>query len=154
MLHIENGLNDIAEDQGLPDNYLVGIDDLHALSPDDLRDILVDVYARPVTAWAVKEIGFARVKEFQAWIDREWAAVSRATNGADSEGDSTPEQSEIVDASGEVTNPLRETPQPTFPQLQCVKNTSPPVLLFHTGNSKRFFATIQRLGGGVRFHNG
>jgi hypothetical protein len=78
VLHIEDGLIDIAEDRGTPDNYFAGIDDLHVLSPDDLRDTLIDVYARPVSEWAVKEIEFARVKEFQAWIDREWAAASSA----------------------------------------------------------------------------
>jgi hypothetical protein len=84
VFHIENSLNEIAEDRGAPDNYVAGIDDLHALSPDDLRDTLIAVYARPVSKWAVKEIEFAQVKEFQAWIHREWAAVSRApANGGE-----------------------------------------------------------------------
>ena len=52
---------------------------MHAFSPDDLRDTLIAVYARPVPEWAVKEIEVAQVKEFQAWIHREWAAVNRAS---------------------------------------------------------------------------
>ncbi len=86
VLHIENGFADdwfdgrFAAIDPLPDGSLELV--LHALSPDNLREYLIDVCARPVYAWAVKEIEFAQVKEIQAWIHREWAAISRTSDKA------------------------------------------------------------------------
>ena len=45
----------------------------------------------------------------KAWIDREWAAVSRTPNGSDSVGDSTPEPSEAVDSEWRGYEPRDQT---------------------------------------------
>lgn len=64
---------------GAPDHYVTGIDDLHNLSPEKLRDTLSRLERRESLQGFVCGSG---VRELRAWINREWAAVRQHTAGA------------------------------------------------------------------------
>jgi hypothetical protein len=73
ILWVENGLNAELDERGFPDQYVAGIDDLHKLSPEDLRDTLVRLERRESLQGLVRASG---VRQIRVWIDHEWAAVS------------------------------------------------------------------------------
>jgi hypothetical protein len=76
LLWVENGLNDELDEEGLPDEYVAGINDLHKLSPEELRDTLTRLERRESLQ---KLVHGAETHRIRAWIDREWASVSHTT---------------------------------------------------------------------------
>ena len=73
ILWVENGLNAELDERGLPDQYVAGIDDLHKLSPEELRDTLMQLERRESLQGLLRGRG---IRQIRAWIDQEWAAVS------------------------------------------------------------------------------
>ena len=71
-------LNDELDDKGLDDQHVASIDDLHELSLEALRDTLSRMEERKSLQSLLNERGFHQIR---AWIDREWAAVSKGGEG-------------------------------------------------------------------------
>jgi len=80
ILQLENRLNAELDRSGQPDNIVASIEDLHAFSPEALRDILVHMERVAPLENLLAGQGLNVVR---AWIDREWAAVSHAPANGD-----------------------------------------------------------------------
>lgn len=72
MLWFENGLNAELDERGLPDQYVAGIDDLHRLSPEELRNKLARLEKRDSLQ---RLFHSSEVRQIRARIDQEWASV-------------------------------------------------------------------------------
>ena len=73
ILWVENGLNAEFDERGLPDQYVAGIDNLHKISLEELRDTLVRLERRESLQGLLRGRG---IRQIRAWIENEWAAVS------------------------------------------------------------------------------
>jgi len=73
ILWVENGLNAELDERGLPDQYVAGIDELHKLSPEELRDTLVRLEKRESLQRLLRGRG---LRQIRASINHEWAAVN------------------------------------------------------------------------------
>lgn len=72
ILWVEDGLNDELDRRGAPDSYVIGINDLHRLSAEQLCVTMRFLEKND----SLQSIITARqLHELRAWIDREWAAV-------------------------------------------------------------------------------
>ena len=72
ILWVEDGLNDELDRRGAPDSYVIGINDLHRLSAEQLCGTMRCLEKSD----SLQSILTARqLHKLRAWIDREWAAV-------------------------------------------------------------------------------
>jgi hypothetical protein len=105
ILWVENGLNAELDERGLPNQYVAGIDDLHELSPEELRDTLVRLERRESLQGLVRGRG---VRQIRAWIEREWATAKANAIHVPTPKPLTEQQQEVYDLikdEGPLTGP-------------------------------------------------
>jgi len=94
LMDLESAMDAELDRMGVDDSTLASIDALRALSPEALRDTLIRLekvaHVRRLFAGQSCDV-------LRAWIDREWAAVSRAPGGS-----AEPEAKAIVQISAGV----------------------------------------------------
>jgi hypothetical protein len=74
LMQLENGLNDELNERGINDQYVASFDDLHQLSPEALQGTLSRLEERE----SLRSLLSGRqLHVVRAWIDREWAAISK-----------------------------------------------------------------------------
>jgi hypothetical protein len=85
LMWVENEVAYASEIVGTSDKFIVGIEDLHRCSPEELRDTLFEIEKiKPMRRVLDSTLTQSHLR---AWIDREWAAVSTTDKGESEQAD-------------------------------------------------------------------